>query len=114
MPQSRYQSFTAVQPPANIRLDKVTSRSITHLEGQVVRSDFAPRANAQLRFVSLSRMGPQVFPVTANSAGRFRVTLTPGAWLVYINTPDGRQLFHSRIDVNGDGNRRLTLVSRHF
>jgi len=77
----------------------------------VVRSDNAPRANVQLQFVSVSKMGPQ-YPVTANSAGRFRLTLTSGSWLVYITTPDGRPEYHSRLDLNGDGTHRITLVSR--
>jgi hypothetical protein len=99
-----------VQPPPQVRPDRITSAPVTQLEGQVVRGDNAPRPNAQVRFVSANPRGPQL-PVTANSAGRFRVTLASGSWLVYLDGPDGRPAFHSKIDVTGDA-RRITLVSR--
>jgi hypothetical protein len=112
---SRYRQLPAaprtVQPPPPVRLDKIVAAPATRLEGQVVRTDNAPRPNVRLRFVSASRGGPQ-YPVEANSAGRFRVTLTSGSWLVYINRPDGRLAYHCKIDVNGEGTRRVTLVSR--
>jgi hypothetical protein len=96
-------------PP--VRLEKIVAAPVTRLEGRVVRNDDAPRPNVRLRFVSASRGGPE-YPVTANSAGRFRVTLASGSWFVYINRPDGRQVYHCKIDVNGAGTRRVTLVSR--
>jgi hypothetical protein len=98
-------------PPPQIKLDRIASTPATRLEGQVVRRDNAPRGNVQLRFVSGDRRGPQ-YPVAANSAGRFRVTLTSGSWLVYMSSSDGRLVYHSKIDVKGDGTRRVTLVSR--
>jgi hypothetical protein len=100
-----------VEPPPQIRLDRIVSIQATRVEGRVVRRDNAPRANVRIRFVSAGRMGPQ-YPIQANSAGRFRVTLTSGSWLVYIGTPDGRETYHCKIDVDGDGTRRITLVSR--
>jgi hypothetical protein len=100
-----------VPPPPRARLDKIASAPVTHFEGQVVRRDNAPRPNVRLRFVSLTRRGPQ-YPVTANSAGRFRVNLPPGNWLVYLTTTDGRQVFHSKITVQGSGSRRVQLVTR--
>jgi hypothetical protein len=101
----------AAPPAPQIRLDRIVANPATRLEGQVVRTDNAPRANVQLRFVSGDRRGP-IYPVTANSAGRFRVTLTSGSWLVYMSGPDGREWYHSKIEVKGDGTRRVTLVSR--
>jgi hypothetical protein len=98
-------------PPPQVRLDRIVSTEATRLEGRVVRRDNAPRANARIRFVSAGRMGPQ-YPIQANSAGRFRITLTPGSWLVYIGTPDGRETYHCKIDVDGTPNRYVTLVSR--
>jgi hypothetical protein len=100
-----------VQPDPRIRLDRIVAAPATRVEGQVVRNDNAPRPNVQLRFVSNGGRGIQ-YPVTANSAGRFRVTLTSGSWLVYVKTPDGRDVLHTRLDVNGEQSRRVTLVSR--
>jgi hypothetical protein len=100
-----------VEPPPQVRLDRIVSLKTTQLEGQIVRRDNAPRPNVRLRFVSAQRLGPQ-YPITANSAGRFRITLTSGSWLVYVGTPDGRETYHCKIDVNGSGTRRVTLVSR--
>jgi hypothetical protein len=104
-------SAPPVQPDPRIRIDRIVAAPATRVEGQVVRNDNAPRANARLRFVSNNGRGIQ-YPVQANSAGRFRVTLTSGSWLVYVNTADGREVLHTRLDVNGEGTRRVTLVSR--
>jgi hypothetical protein len=100
-----------VEPPPQVRLDRIVSAKVTQVEGRVVRRDNAPRPNVRIRFVSAGRMGPQ-YPITANSAGRFRITLTSGSWLVYLSSPDGRETYHCKIDVNGSGTRRVTLVSR--
>ena len=50
--------------------------------------------------------------VTANSTGRFRVALPAGGWLVYLDAPDGTQVYHSRIDVTGSQPAAVTLVNR--
>jgi hypothetical protein len=100
-----------VRPPVAVKPERIASYRGTQVEGQVVRNDNAPRPNVQLRFVNQNRNGPQ-YPVTANSAGRFRITLTSGSWLVYMRGADGRETLHSRIDVRGETARRVTLVTR--
>jgi hypothetical protein len=100
-----------VQPDPRVRLDRIVSAPVTHVEGRIVRNDNAPRANVRLVFISNAGRGAQ-YPVTANDAGRFRITLTSGTWAVYASTPDGRQVFASKIAVQGEGTRQLTLVSR--
>ncbi len=100
-------------PPPTVRLDRIVSvpGGNGQVQGQVVRNDQTPRANAQLMFVSISRQTPQQ-SVTADGKGAFRVSLTSGEWLVYVHGTDGKPVFHSKIDVKGDENRQLTLVSR--
>jgi hypothetical protein len=100
-----------VQPDPRIRLDRIVAAPVTHVEGKVVRNDNTPRANAQLLFVSNAGSGAR-YPVAANSAGRFRITLTAGKWAVFVTTADGRQVLHSKVSIEGDGTRQITLVSR--
>jgi hypothetical protein len=97
------------QPP--VRLDRIVVGPDAHLEGQVVRSDNAPRANARVTFVSADRIAATQ-SVFANSAGRFHLSLPAGGWLVYLDAPDGTQFYHSRIDINGTSQTPVRLVSR--
>jgi hypothetical protein len=93
-------------------LDRIVVGPDAQVEGQVVRSDNAPRANARLVFVNAGNTADR-HPVTANSAGRFYVTLAAGGWLVYLENPDGTQGYHSRIEVAAQPQAaRITLVSR--
>jgi len=97
-------------PPPPVKLDRIVVGPDAGVEGQVVRSDKTPRANARVQFVSADHLAPSQ-TVTANSAGRFQVTLASGGWLVYLDAPDGTQIFHSRIEVTAN-QPRITLVNR--
>jgi hypothetical protein len=81
------------------------------VEGQVVRANNAPQPGTRLLFVSADRQGERE-SVTADPAGQFRVTLASGGWLVYLEAADGRPVFHSKIDVQDNQQRQVTLVSR--
>jgi len=100
-------------PPAPaVKLDRIVVGPNSQVEGRVVRSDNAPRPNSMLTFVSTNgRESAQ--RVTANQAGRFRVTLPSGGWLVYVASSNGTQVYHSRIEVGGNGSSQVTLVSRN-
>ena len=85
-------------PPPPVKLDRIVVGPDASVEGQVVRSDKTPRANARVLFVS-AQYGADRQTVTANSAGRFQVSLASGGWLVYLQNPDGTTQYHSRIDL---------------
>jgi hypothetical protein len=95
-------------PPPPVKLDRIVVGPDATVEGQVVRNDNAPRPNARVLFVS-AQHGADRQTVTANTAGRFEVTLASGAWLVYLENPDGTTRYHSRIDIDGRQPARLTL-----
>jgi hypothetical protein len=97
-------------PPPPIKLDRIVVGPDAGVEGRVVRSDSTPRPNAKVMFVSADHLAPPQ-TVTANSAGRFQVTLASGGWLVYLDAPDGTQIYHSRIEVTPN-QPRITLVNR--
>jgi hypothetical protein len=97
-------------PPPPIKLDRIVVGPDAGVEGRVLRSDNTPRPNAKVMFVSADHLAPPR-TVTANSAGRFEVTLASGGWLVYLDAPDGTQIYHSRIEV-GPNQPRITLVNR--
>ncbi len=105
----------SVNPPAQpvspapppVKLDRIVVGPDSSVNGQVLRSDNSPRANAKVLFVRADRQGP-IQTVSANSAGRFHVTLASGGWLVYLTNPDGSQAYHSRIDIGGP-NEQITL-----
>jgi hypothetical protein len=99
-----------VAPPA-VKLERIVAGPAAQLQGQVVSNDNAPRAGARVMFVSAARQGPQS-TVTADTAGKFRVTLASGGWLVYVKGVDDKPVFYSKIDVRDNENRQVTLVSR--
>jgi hypothetical protein len=98
-------------PAQGVRPDRIASAPAARLEVQVVRSDRTPRAGARVMFVSAQQRAPSQV-VTANATGRFQVSLASGGWLVYVSGPDGRQTFHSRIDVSGRQPAPLMVVTR--
>lgn len=95
-------------PPPPVKLDRIVVGPDATVEGQVVRSDKTPRANARVMFVS-AQQGADRQTVTANSAGRFQVSLASGGWLVYVQNPDGTTSYHSRIDIDDRQPARLTI-----
>jgi hypothetical protein len=100
-------------PPPAVRLDRIVAIPATgnQVEGKVVLNDNSPRANARLLFVSVEKKGPQE-AATADSNGRFNITLASGNWLVYLTGADGKPVFHSKIEVNSSDTRPFVLVSR--
>jgi len=101
---------TTPTPPPPVKLDRIVVGP-AGVEGQVLRSDNTPRPGAQVTFVSGSELQAQR-TVTANSAGRFQAHLTPGAWNVYLQNPDGTTNFSTRIDIAQTPTGSMTLVSR--
>jgi hypothetical protein len=99
-------------PTPAVRPDRIASAPAAQVEGQVVRMDRTPRGGARLTFISAQRQQLPMQAVTANAAGQFQVNLASGGWLVYVTGPDGRQTFHSRIEVNGAQPAPLTVVTR--
>jgi hypothetical protein len=110
-PPTSYRPASPPPPPPPVRLDRIVVGPDAHVEGRVVSADRTPRANAELTFISADRLAPRQ-EITANSAGRFRVTLAPGGWIVFINGPDGTPTYHSRIEVGDQPAAQVTLVSR--
>ncbi len=96
------------QPP--VKFDRIGQNGNSQVEGQVVRNDQSPKANAKLMFVNAST-GKRV-NVNANNAGRFNIDLQPGSWHVYLHGNDDVPVHHTRIDVNGQQPRLVNLVSR--
>jgi hypothetical protein len=101
-----------VRPPV-VKLDRIVSAPANNglVRGQVVSHSQAPRAGAQVLFVSVQRQAPQQ-TVTAGNDGQFRVQLASGSWLVYVQGVDGKPVFHSRIEVQNDNDQLVKLVSR--
>ncbi len=99
-------------PPPVVRLDRIVLAPSPRVEGQVVGGDRAPRAGAEVLFVSAERRGSQ-HTATADGRGQFHVALaTGGAWLVYVRGGDGKLVPQGQIRVKDEETRRMTLVSR--
>jgi hypothetical protein len=96
------------QPP--VKFDRIAVGPDSRVEGQIVRSDNSPKANAKVLFINAS--SGKRHTITANTAGRFQVDLPAGSWHVYLVNVDDTTIYQSRIDVNGAQNRQVTLVSR--
>jgi hypothetical protein len=92
--------------PATYKPERVASLSGSSVTGQIVRSDFAPRAGAKVTFVNAQRQTDRQ-ATTADAAGRFQVSLASGHWYVYV---DGA--YHNQMDVRGDESKPVTVVSR--
>jgi hypothetical protein len=98
-------------PPPAVKLDQIVAVPVPTIRGQVVRDNKAPVGGARVMFVHSAKAGPMQ-SVTADAAGEFRVTLTSGAWLVYLVGADGRTTFHSKIDLHDSENRQVVLLTR--
>src|SRR5207302_4442137 len=83
-----FPTTTPTPPPPPVKLDRIVVGPDATVEGQVVRSDNAPRPNAKIIFVSSNQASAQR-TVTANSAGRFQINLATGSWNVYLHGSDG-------------------------
>jgi hypothetical protein len=101
-----------VQPPPTVKLDRIVAVPPTpKIQGVVVQADNKPRASATMLFVSEKKKGTQQ-AVTADRAGQFNVELEEGTWLVYLSGADGKLLYHSKVEVRGEANKPVMLVSR--
>jgi len=104
-----------VTPPAapktNVQLDRVASRSDSSLKGQVISGDHLGQANARVLFISGDAQRTQR-TTTADTAGRFHVTLASGSWLVYVYNAQGKPVFNQRVEVNGKDSQLVKLVNR--
>jgi hypothetical protein len=108
--QAPVKSVPSVPQPA-VKRDRIAKGDGTMVDGQLVTDANAPRAGAELIFVSAQRQSPEK-AVTTNLAGRFEVELAQGAWLIYMRNTDGQQVYHSRIDVGAKQTTPIQLVSR--
>jgi hypothetical protein len=111
VPQPQSAPVGPLQQRPAVRLDRVVSGPAGRVEGRLVRSGNVPQAGAGLTFVSATERRPYQ-TATTDAAGNFRVTLAPGAWLVYRQGADGKLVFHRKIEVRDNETRQFTLVSR--
>lgn len=97
--------------PPTVRLDRITALPGANVEGQVYRGDSSPQSGAYVLFVSMARQGVRE-TTQADANGNFRVALGRGEWLVYLHGADGKPVFHSKLEVRENEQRRVALLSR--
>ncbi|MBI3406775.1 MAG: carboxypeptidase regulatory-like domain-containing protein [Planctomycetes bacterium] len=102
---------TTNPPPPAVKLENIVVGPEATVDGQVVRSDNTPRPGAKIWFVNAGAQAARQ-EVTANTAGRFQVTLASGSYHVYLQAADGATNYHSRIDVDPASGGTITLVNR--
>lgn len=111
----RQPQFTAPAAPArarpSVRLDRIVALPGHNLEGQVVASNRKPLSGARLLFVNAERQGTRQ-AITADEAGKFRVALASGSWLVYTHDLDGRPVFSQKVETSESGAMHVMLLSR--
>jgi hypothetical protein len=100
----------AAQPAPQVKLEGIVMNPDANVRGQVTKADNAPRANADVLFVS--RESGQRRHVKADATGSFAVDLPSGEWLVYMPTSSGAPAYHSSVNVAGRQPTMLTLVNR--
>lgn len=99
-------------PQPALRLDRFTNAEGPRLQGRVVSSDRAtPRANTKLIFVNAQKQD-QRQAALADQSGQFNVTLPEGDWLIYMADGSGKAVYHSRIQMQPQSSRVVTVVSR--
>jgi hypothetical protein len=106
-------SMKLPQPsPTNpsVKLEGIVMGPDARVDGQVVRNDNSPKANAKLMFVG-AQAGQRYF-ATANTAGRFSVSLPSGNWNVYVYGADDLPTYSTQVSVTGSRQPAFTLVSR--
>jgi len=97
------------QPNPQVKLDRIVFGPESYVEGQIVRTDNAPRPNVNVLFVSADNGQREM--ATANNSGRFQISLASGNWLVYVQARDGTAQFHSKLSVQEHQTARLTVVN---
>jgi hypothetical protein len=109
--QSGVPSNKTPAPGPGVKLERIAQVNDNGVSGQIVNDARTPRSGVQVTFVNAKRQGPDK-TVTSDTAGQFQVELPTGAWLVYLRTADGQQIYHSRIDVEAKQKTPIVLVSR--
>jgi hypothetical protein len=106
--QSRPTQIPAVP---SFKPERVASRTLpgSTVNGQVVSSNFAPKAGAQIVFVNAAQ---QDVRATADATGRFQVSLASGNWTVYLADNNGGLAYHNQFTVSNSDSGPLTVVSR--
>ncbi|MCI0380092.1 MAG: carboxypeptidase-like regulatory domain-containing protein [Gemmataceae bacterium] len=102
---------TIAPPTPPVKLDRIVVGPDSTVQGQVVRSDNAPRPGAKIIFVSAQNQAARQ-DVTANTAGRFHVSLASGSYNVYLHGADGIPFYHSQLNVGQLQTASITLVNR--
>jgi hypothetical protein len=103
--------LTPPTPPPPIRLDRIASRfhaAGEPVEGQVVSRDSRPAPRVEVTLIHATRSRLQAH-ATADSAGRFDVSLPAGTWLVYTRTADGRDVYQGKIEVRDQQTTRIRV-----
>jgi hypothetical protein len=117
--QPQLQAPIPVQPvspapgvaPGGVRTDRIAAVPSQNLDGQVLRPDRLPQAGTRVLFVNTDqRAATQA--TTTDGAGRFRVALAAGDWLVYVQDASGRPVFHQKVQVRDGKPQQMTLVGR--
>jgi len=93
------------------RWDRITSQPDPALEGQVVSAAQQPRSGTRVLFVNADQSGARQ-AATTDTAGRFRVTLASGNWLIYVQDAGGNSVFQRKVEVVRGKPSRMTLMSR--
>ena len=94
----------AWQPAVN--LGPITPEAGDLVQGQVVRNDRSPTANAQVLFVNADT-GTR-HSITTNDAGRFNLALSSGNYHVFLTGGSGAAANHSQVNVDRN---RATVVN---
>jgi hypothetical protein len=101
-------------PPAplpSVKLDRIAAGPAGEVRGTVVRGDKTPVAGAHVLFICADRQEPRQSAAT-DATGQFRLSLTWGDWLVYVQGADGKPVFHRKIEVRRSEALPVNLVSR--
>jgi hypothetical protein len=98
-------------PPPDVRIDKVVSLARQEVEGVVVNDTRQPFQGVEVVFVNAANERVHE-SVRSDADGSFRVKLTEGRWLVYVETRNGQVDFAKEIEVGNGNTPALTLVKR--
>ncbi len=94
-----------------IALDDGPSFTPARLVGTIVEGDGSnPKVGAEVVFQNDTQGRRET--VTADSGGKFQVSLASGNWSVYVRNPNGTSVFHSKLTVRDGETQQMTLVSR--
>lgn len=102
----------APAPPApRLRPERIVSAPRYNVAGEVVRADESGESGARLLFRRVDRP-EESETVKADAKGRFRATLASGTWEVLTQSPEGRLVSHTRIQVREDEPKQVRVKNR--